>query len=78
MDRAKRIEREFSDRPKLAAYLLAHPTARRRAPVALVVSTSCRRVYECICGARESCSARWPVTKRAKEFIARHNAECGR
>lgn len=54
----------------------AYPLMRRSQPVGITVSTGCRRVYECLCGASESCATRWPVTRRVKDFVARHNESC--
>lgn len=35
-------------------YRALHPRARRTAPTAIELSTSCRRVYGCVCGAKHS------------------------
>lgn len=54
------------------------PHSRRGQPVGIIVSTSRRRVVQCIrCGATESCCNDYPETKTVRDFRAKHDAACG-
>ncbi len=68
---------QYAHMPALAQYLIDHPRSRRTAPVAIVEQRGARRVYECICGGRISCSTDWPTPKCVVRFREKHNSRCG-
>ena len=53
-----------------------NPTARRANPVAIEHNGGTARTYGCLCGGTVSMCAKWPMPKRVREWITRHNATC--
>ena len=51
------------------------PRLRRALPVAVTAEDG-KRVYTCLCGARDTESARWRRTAHTGSFERRHNASC--
>lgn len=53
------------------------PSIRRTDLVGYVLSTSCRKIVQCMaCGAEQSCCAKWKDTKRFNAFRFGHSAIC--
>jgi NAD(P)H-hydrate repair Nnr-like enzyme with NAD(P)H-hydrate epimerase domain len=52
------------------------PELRRESPTGITKSTGCQVVVDCLCGASCSYCPKWPVTKRFRDFVRKHDLTC--